>query len=234
MNVLGLIPARGGSKGIPRKNIVDVAGRSLLSYTCEAASTSQRISRVVLSTDDEEIAAVGRDWGAEVPFMRPAHLAEDTTLAVPVAQHAIDWLQQHESWLTDILVYLQPTSPLRTAQHIDEALAKLDETGADTVVSLTPIPHAHTPYKVSQIVDGRVEPFWKAPLNFNPLQRQDVPVFYARNGPAVLACRATVLAETGTFYGDHIVPYIMSPEDSIDIDTPFDLKLADFVLRGRG
>ncbi|MCI0709847.1 MAG: acylneuraminate cytidylyltransferase family protein, partial [Chloroflexi bacterium] len=116
MNILGLIPARGGSKSIPRKNIVPLAGKPLLAYTCEAALDSAMLSRVILSTDDDEIAQVGRDCGVDVPFMRPTSLAQDDTGSVSVAQHAIHWLAENDNWQTDILVLLQPTSPLRTAQ----------------------------------------------------------------------------------------------------------------------
>src|SRR5262245_16834240 len=123
MNVLGLITARGGSKGIPRKNLVPLLGRPLLAYTCEAALASTSLARVVLSTDDEEIASVGRAEGIEVPFMRPAELSRDDTPSIDVAVHAVQWLATHAGWQADALVLLQPTSPLRTAHHIDEACA---------------------------------------------------------------------------------------------------------------
>ena len=231
--ILGLITARGGSKGIPRKNVAPVAGKPLLAYTCLAAKASQRLTRVVLSTDDSEIAEVGREWGAEVPFMRPEALASDTASSVDVARHALDWLREHERWQADVVVILQPTSPLRTAQHIDEALAVMQQAGADTVVSVVRLPHHASPFKVMQLKDGCLHHFWDQPLPFDAHNRHSVPVLYARNGPAVLATRADVLLARGSFYGDHVVPYEMSEGDSVDIDTPFDLKIAAWLLAER-
>ena len=125
MNILGLITARGGSKSIPHKNIVPLNGRPLLAYTADAALHSAHITRVILSTDDEQIAQVGRACGVEVPFMRPAELATDTATSLGVAQHAIRWLADQAGWQADILVILQPTSPLRTARHLDDALSAM-------------------------------------------------------------------------------------------------------------
>ena len=233
MRILGLIPARGGSKSIPRKNVVPVAGRPLLAYTCEAARTSRRLSRVVLSTEDDEIAAVGRAEGVEVPFRRPADLARDDTPALAVAQHAARWLAEHDDWQTNVLVLLQPTSPLRQAHHIDEAVGLLLETGADTVVSVVEVPHQFSPYKVMDLKEGRLEPFWKDPLPFDRFRRQEVPVLYARNGPAVLATRTDILFEAQSFYGSHVVPYVMNEAESVDIDTPFGLERAAWLVARR-
>lgn len=233
MNILGLITARGGSKGIPRKNIVAVAGQPLLAYTCTAASASLHLSRVVLSTDDAEIAAVGQQYGAEVPFMRPAALASDTATSIEVARHALDWLAEHDGWQTDIVVILQPTSPLRTAQHIDEALATMLDQQADTVVSVMELPHHVSPFKVMKLEAGHLKPFWDQPLPFDPHNRHSVPALYARNGPAVLAARAPIVQQHGTFYGDEVVPYVMHEADSFDIDTPLDLKIVEWLLHER-
>lgn len=231
MNVLGLITARGGSKSIPRKNIAPLAGRPLLAYTADAARGCPRITRVVLSTDDEQIAQVGREYGVEVPFMRPAELATDTATSLGVARHAVEWLADQDGWQTDILVLLQPTSPLRTARHLTEALDALIAAGADTVVSVIEVPHHFSPYKLMKLQDGRLSSFWDQPLP--SVRRQDVPPLYARNGPAILATTGATLMERDTFYGDHIVPYLMNEVDSVDIDTPFDLKLAEWLIRER-
>jgi len=234
MHVLGLIPARGGSKSIPRKNIVPLAGRPLLAYTCQAALESRSISRVVISTDDEEIAQVARECGVEAPFLRPAELASDTAQSIDVALHAVDFLQESENWSTDVLVLLQPTSPLRTARHVDEAMAARKEAGAETVVSVVDVPHRYSPYSIMELSEGRLSPFWTDPLPFDRFRRQDVPVLYARNGPAVLATRSSVLREKHSFYGDLVVPYIMEEAESLDIDGPLDLELAEFLLARRG
>ena len=226
-NILGLIPARGGSKSIPRKNIIPLAGRPLLAYTCEAALGSRLLTRVVLSTDDQEIAEVGRQCGVQVPFQRPAELAQDETPSVEVANHAVRWLWDHQRWEAEIVVLLQPTSPLRQSAHIDAAVQRLWETGADTVVSVIEVPHRLSPYAIMEIQHGRLQDFWKEPTPFDRLARQNLPRLYARNGPAILACRTPVIKELGSFYGKQIVPYVMREEDSIDIDTFFDLRIAE-------
>ena len=231
MNILGLIPARGGSRSIPRKNIALLAGRPLLAYTCEAALESQHLTRVVLSTDDEATAEVGRDCGVEVPFMRPGGLARDDTPSLAVAQHAIRWLSEGEGWEADVLVLLQPTSPLRRVQHIDEALNLMLQKEADTVVSVIEVPHRFSPYSVMRLVGGYLVDFWQDPLPFDCHRRQNLPMLYARNGPAVLATRVQVVMEGASFYGQQVVPYVMAEEDSVDIDTPLDLELAAWFLR---
>jgi CMP-N-acetylneuraminic acid synthetase len=229
-NVLGLIPARGGSKSIPHKNIALLAGRPLLVYTCEAALGSRRLTRVLLSTDDEEIAQVGRDCGVEVPFLRPLELARDDTPSLPVAQHAVRWLMEHEGWAADVLVLLQPTSPLRQARHIDEALERMEQADADTVVSVVEVPHRFNPYTLMELREGRLQDFWREPLPFDRFRRQNLPVLYARNGPAVLASRVAVMFEYQSFYGQRVIPYVMGEEESVDIDTPFDLRLAEWLI----
>jgi CMP-N-acetylneuraminic acid synthetase len=232
-NVLGLIPARGGSKSIPRKNIAPLLGRPLLAYTCEAALSSTCLTRVVLSTDDEEIAQVGRDCGVEVPFTRPRMLAGNDTSSLAVAQHAIRWMSTYENFTADVLVLLQPTSPLRLATHIDEALDLLERTGADTVVSVSEVPHRFNPFSIMKLNDDSLLSFWQESVSFDRFQRQNIPRFYARNGPAILAARTSVLFQAESFYGDRIAPYVMSDEESVDIDSPFDLELAAWMLHRR-
>lgn len=229
MEILGLIPARGGSKSIPRKNIVPLAGRPLLVYTCDATLSSRTLARVILSTDDDEIAAVGLDCGVEVPFLRPPELAQDDTPALPVIQHALHWLEKHESYRPEVIVLLQPTSPLRRAEHIDEAVNLLLKTGAESVVSVVEVPHQYNPISVMKIEDGRLVPFLPGE-GTQVLHRQDKPRVYARNGPAVLATRTSIV-ERGSLYSERIIPYVMGWPESIDIDTPTDLRLAECFLR---
>jgi len=231
--LLGLITARGGSRSIPRKNIVLLAGRPLLVYTVETSLGSQKLTRVVLSTEDEEIARIGRESGAEVPFMRPNELAQDTSGSLEVAQHAVRWLEDNEGWRADAVVILQPTSPLRRSEQIDRGFEIMDETGADTVVSVVEVPHNFNPYSLMQLEDGRLTDFWKEPLDFNRYRRQEIPLFYARNGPAVLITRYKTLMEDKTFYGEHIAPLFMSWEDSHDIDTPMDFEIVEWLLKRR-
>jgi CMP-N-acetylneuraminic acid synthetase len=233
MEILALITARGGSKSIPGKNLAPLLGKPLLAYTCEAALGSQLVTRTVLSTDDEEIAAVGRACGVEVPFMRPAELARDETPSLPVVQHALHTLSQKESYRPDIIALLQPTSPLRQAHHIDEALNLLIETGADSVVSVVAVPHQFSPTSVMQIVNGRLLPFIKGE-GTRILRRQDKPQVYARNGPAILAMLHDTVAKKHSMFGDECVAYIMDKYSSVDIDTPEDLAYAEFLMKRIG
>lgn len=226
MNILGLIPARGGSRSIPGKNLVPLAGKPLLAYTCDAALRSKRLTRTILSTDDEEIARVGTACGVEVPFRRPADLARDETPMIEVVRHAVGWLADHEGYRADLVAVLQPTSPLRRAEHIDAAVDLVLETGADTVVSVVEVPHQFNPVSLMRLEEGRLIPFLDQPMI---LRRQDKPPVYARNGPAVLVVRREVIAQ-GRLYGDTVRPLEMSHADSVDIDDADDLALAEFYL----
>lgn len=229
MMFLGLIPARGGSKGIPRKNIAPCAGKPLLWYTCEAALKCTALNRVVLSTDDAEIGALGQKLGVEVPFLRPAKIAGDETPSIAVIQNIMEWLDADKSEI-DAIVLLQPTSPLRTSRNIDEACALYRESGAKTVVSVTLIPHRYHPQSLMQIKDGRVLPYQGDRIV--PQRRQDLMPLYARNGPAILICSTEVL-RGGSLYGEPTFAYVMSEEQSIDIDTLYDLKIAESLLSCR-
>ena len=232
-NVLGLIPARGGSRGIPHKNVAPLGGRPLLAYTCEAALASHGLTRVVLSSDDEGIAEVGRACGVAVPFRRPAELAGAEAPSLPVVQHAVCWLREHEGWEAGVVVVLQPTSPLRRARHIDEALECMVGSDADTVVSVVPVPHRYSPYAIMRDEDGCLRDFRESPVPFDRFRRQATPVFYARNGPAVLVAKTEGLYERQSLYGERVLPYVMSEEDSLDVDTEFDLRLAEWLLARR-
>lgn len=228
MRVVGLIPARGGSKGIPGKNLAPCAGKPLLAWTCAAALGSRRLARTILSTDSEAIAAAGRACGVEAPFLRPAALAADDTPSIDVMRHALDWLRAAGETI-DALALLQPTSPLRTAQHIDEALALFESAGADTVVSVVEVPHRFHPASVMREVDGRLEPYEGGET---VTRRQDQAGLLARNGPAVLVVSREMLA-AGRLYGGRTVGYRMAQADSIDIDTAEDLLLAESLLGAR-
>ncbi|HXG87675.1 MAG TPA: acylneuraminate cytidylyltransferase family protein [Vicinamibacterales bacterium] len=227
MKVLGIIPARGGSKGIPRKNLAPVAGRSLLAWTIDAATAARSLSRLVLSTEDHEIAEQGRMMGVEVPFLRPEGLSADDTAMLPVLVDVVDRLAAEQGFETEVVVLLQPTSPLRRATHIDEAVAKLIATGADSIVSVVAVPHQFTPTSVMREENGQLRPY---DGTASATRRQDKPALWARNGPAVLAVRAAVL-RAGSLYGADSRPMAMHERESIDIDTAFDLELADWLLR---
>ena len=188
-NVLGVIPARGGSKGIPNKNLVPLCGRPLLAYTADAVKDSARLTRTVVSTDDQRIADCATSLGLEVPFMRPSSLSGDEVPMLPVLQHAVEALEA-EGFNADIVVLLQPTSPLRRGEHIDAAVTWLERAGGDSVVSVVEVPHQFNPTSVLRIDDGLLKPFLEAPT---AMRRQDKPRVYARNGPAVVAVKASVI-----------------------------------------
>jgi CMP-N,N'-diacetyllegionaminic acid synthase len=223
-NVLGVIPARGGSKGIPNKNLVPLCGRPLLAYTADAAKASTTLTRTIVSTDDERIAACAKSLGLDV-LMRPSLLAADDTPMLPVLQHAIEAMRAG-GFTTDIVVLLQPTSPLRRAEHIDAAVVWLQRTRGDSIVSVVEVPHQFNPASVMRVDDGWLKPFLEAPT---ATRRQDKPRLYARNGPAVLAVHARVI-EGGSLYGNETWPLVMTPEESLDVDTPLDLRLVESVI----
>lgn len=228
MEILAIIPARGGSKGIPRKNIHLLANRPMLAYTAEAALKSQKLSRYVLSTEDKEIACVGRDMGIEVPFLRPGDLAQDDTPGIDVIQHVVRELVKTEGYQPDAVMILQPTSPLRTWRHIDEAIALYCNSDADSLVSIVETPHQYNPYSVMQIEGGYLNAFLDYPERNN--LRQKKPIFYARNGAAIYIVDINVLMKQNTLFGDKLIPYKMDKRSSIDIDDMLDLKIAECLL----
>ncbi|MBI5720025.1 MAG: acylneuraminate cytidylyltransferase family protein [Burkholderiales bacterium] len=214
LSVLALITARGGSKGLPGKNVRLAAGRPLLAYTADAARASRHVDRLVLSTDDEEIMRVGRETGCEVPFRRPAALAGDEATSIDVVLHALDTLPRH-----DLVLLLQPTSPLRTAADIDAACELLLRHEAPACVSLMPVPHH--PQWMFGLDDGvHLAPLLRGTVA--AARRQELPPVYALNGAIYLA-RADWLRRTRTFLSEQTVGYVMPAGRSIDIDT-----LADF------
>jgi N,N'-diacetyllegionaminate synthase len=220
--VLAVITARGGSKGIPGKNTIPLAGKPLIAWTIEAALRSRAGLRVIVSTDDEEIARVARERGAEVPFLRPSELAGDASPHIPVLTHAVNWVESHEKYRPDWVLLLQPTSPMRTADDIDAALRLAEEKQADSVIGVAPAKH---PCFLMQLTsDGRLEDYMPRPEGYLPRQR--VPPVYAANG-AIYLVRRDVLLEKETLYTDRTFAYLMPPERSLDIDTPAELRVAE-------
>ena len=228
MKVLGGITARGGSKGIPRKNVKILHGKPLIAYTIEAAKESGIFDRVILSTDDAEIAEVGKKYGAEVPFMRPVELAEDTTPTLPVLVHAIQWLKDNEKYEPDAVAILQPTAPLRRAEHLRAAYALFEKSRADSVVSVSEVPGHHNPHWQFTIdTDMRAKIFTGEVFADIIKRRQDLPKTYTRNG-AIYLCKTSLLfADTPSFYGNDVRTYVMDEVGSINIDTPEDFARAE-------
>ena len=230
MDILGVIPARGGSKGIRRKNLAPLGGRPLIAHTCDAARGSRGLTRVVVSTDDQEIAATAAALGVDVPFLRPAALAADETPMLDVLLDLLSTLEQRERYRPDVLVLLQPTSPFRRAEHIDAAVDLLVASGADSVVSVIQVPHQFTPTSLMRLEGDRLVPAGESQA---PPRRQDKPVLYARNGPAVLAVRSEVILRQHALYGRDTRAFIMSRAESVDIDEGFDLQIAELLWAAR-
>ena len=197
MKTLGIVTARGGSKGIPGKNLAEVGGKSLLAYTAEIALAS-RLERVVLSTDCETIAAAGRELGLEVPFLRPEHLAQDNTPTIPVLQHVVEQLEQDQRY--DAVFTLQPTNPLRIVSDIDGAIDLLDETKSDSVISFSDIGERHPARMKTINADGLVvDPSFAE--QFEGQRRQDLEPYFLRDGCVYLP-RRDVLMEQGSLKGE--------------------------------
>lgn len=232
LKVLALIPARGGSKGVPKKNIHPLAGIPLIAHSILVAKESPSIDRVIVSTDDQEIAAIARTYGAEAPFMRPSEIAEDLTPDYPVFEHALRWLGEKENYRPDIVVHLRPTGPLRTPRQIDESIELLAaHPDADSVRSV----HEpdKTPHKMWRIEGAFMVPFLRdtgISEHYNT-PRQLLPKVYATNANIGVMWYRT-LAEKKSIIGDVVLPYIVT-EPQVDIDTEFDFEVAELVLRKR-
>jgi CMP-N,N'-diacetyllegionaminic acid synthase len=206
-----------------------LAGRPLIDYTARAARESSVLDRIILSTDSNEIAEAGRRSGLEVPFMRPASLAEDDTPMLPVVRHAIDTLSAG-GWTPDVIVLLQPTSPLRRPSHVRDAVTMLRETKADSVVTVVELPRHLSPDYVMRIDDGVLRPF--LPDGARLTRRQDARAAYSRDG-TVYACWRATLDRWGTIYGERCQPLIVNAADSLSIDTPDDWAEAERRLAER-
>jgi N-acylneuraminate cytidylyltransferase/CMP-N,N'-diacetyllegionaminic acid synthase len=233
MNVLAVIPARGGSKSIPRKNLAEVEGRPLISFVIEAATNAARVDRVVVSTEDDEIARVARDWGAEVPFRRPGALATDDVSIIPVVQHAMQEMDQ-TGFRSDTVVSLQPTSPFLEGEDLDRAVLKLEETRADSVVSVLPIAHEH-PFWVKGLEGDRVVPFNEY-TNESYLQRQDLPPAYIYDGGIFARKRSLLEDWSGHDFGlgEDIRAIVLGGWKSVHVDDEHHLELVRVMMKRKG
>lgn len=223
---LGIITARGGSKGVPRKNIKDLAGKPLIVYTIEAAKGSKHLTRCIVSTDDEEIAAVAKQSGGDIPFMRLAELAQDDSTSIAVAQHTITWLKDNQGENYDYIMILQPTSPLRTAADIDACIQKIVDTGADSVISVKELVDFSLK-KFKKIVDDQILPYVEDE-GITPLPRHKLEKIYKRNASIFLT--KTELVMRGDLFGQVSRPYLMPEERSVDINSLVDFDLAEFFM----
>ena len=227
--ILAVIPARGGSKGVSRKNIRPVCGKPLIAYTIETALAARHLfHRVIVSTDDEEIADVARQHGADVPFMRPDDLAGDRVAMLPVLQHAVRFVEEQDDVVLDWVCLLQPTDPLRAVADIEEAIRLGQAGGCDSVISVVQVFAVH-PMLMKRIEGGSLEPYCIEEKEGTRRQDYDPPA-YMRNG-AIYLTRRDVLMEHGSVWGETIRPYIMPPERSVGVDSELDLKLVELLIQ---
>lgn len=226
MKVLAIIPARGGSKGVPGKNIKNLGNKPLLAYTIDAANQSKLLTKVILSTDDNNIIACAKNYNVEIPFVRPEHLATDTAKSIDVAQHAIEFLEKKGQYF-DAVCLLQVTSPFRESGMIDKAIKKFKDTGADALISVLPVPHEYNPhwtFKESEngllkIATGESEIISR---------RQELPMAYHRDGSIYIT--KTEYIKKGTFYGESLTYIESNPNFHVNIDTLQDWEKAEKMI----
>ncbi|MGB9979490.1 cytidylyltransferase domain-containing protein [Methanobacterium sp.] len=224
MNILAIIPARGGSKGVPRKNIKKIAGKPLIAYTIESAVESKHIDKVIVSTEDQEIAHISKEYGAEI-IKRPEKLALDNSSTIDAIFHCLNYLKI-EKYMPDIVVLLQPTSPLRTTENIDESIEFFCKKDCESVISVCEF--EHSPYWSLKIENHYLKPNFGD--KYFKMRRQDLPTLYLPNG-AIFISNPQNLMNYESFYSKKIMPYLMSPENSIDIDSELDFKIAETILK---
>jgi len=238
LKIIAVMLARGGSKGIPGKNIKNLAGKPLIAWTGDEAQKSKYIQRTILSTDYEDIAKVGKEHGLEVPFIRPSELAEDMTPDPPTIEHAIKWLEEKEGYIPDIIVHLRPTGPLVTAKELDEAIKLLiDNPEADSVRSVQEPPKP--PFKMWTVDEEYMTPFIKEVKgsdgniikDAHTAPRQLLPKVYQTTAD-IGVLRPSTLLEKKSVIGDKVLPYHLDRE-TIDIDTPIDFEIARMMLEKR-
>ena len=228
MNILAVIPARGDSKSIPRKNIVKVNGKPLISYTISAALEVDCLTDIVVSTEDPEIAEISKKLGAQVPFIRPLSLASDDSQSFPVIEHALHFMEKVRGFKYDAILMLQPTSPLRTSKHINDSIDLFNSEKCDSVVSIASVGGNHPlrmkRFEGNKLVNYIDQGFW----DMRP--RQILPDVYIRNG-AIYLIRRDVIIEQSQLIGTMCLGYVMSDIQSVNIDTPIDLMVAELLLK---
>jgi CMP-N-acetylneuraminic acid synthetase len=223
---LVVIPARGGSQGIPRKNLAPLAGLPLIAHTIRAALGASAVTRVLVSTDDAEIAEAARAHGAETPFLRPAEISGGAVHAVAAPLHALEWLRTHEGYTPERIVMLLPTSPLRRAEDVQGAIELFEKSSAPAVISVVEM-DKQLPHLRRVRADGVLEPL--VPLATANVQRQDLEPLFALNG-SIYVSTPSALISGGTFHLPAAIAFPMLPRFSVDINSPADLMLAEFYL----
>ncbi len=230
-NVLGIVLARGGSKGVPRKNIMPIGGKPMLAYTIEEGLKSSHISSLVLSTDDEEIAEVGRAYGAQVPFTRPPELSSDTATSKACLIHAVDFMEKQEGIVYDYIIELMVTNPLKTVVDIDAVMEKIISTKADSVIGVMKL-EDHHPIRIKKIVDDKIVDFCLPEPN--GARRQDLkPDAYIRNGSIYAMTRDELMVNNRRYGAENSRPYIFPPERSVNVDSMADALMAEYWVTKR-
>lgn len=230
LKCLAIIPARGGSKGIPHKNIYELYEKPLIAWTIEVALACPSLERIIVSTDDLTIADIAKQYGAEIPFIRPDELAQDDVPDFPVSHYALNWLDHNEHYCPDIVVWLRPTSPLRSVQDIESAIQLLIKSEADCVRSVCPV--EHHPYWMKRLNGNRLIPLIEDIDESKYYQRQLLPPVYRLNGAVDVVWRKTVM-DKGFMYGGDMRGYVMPAERSVDLDSELDFALAELLLQRR-
>jgi CMP-N-acetylneuraminic acid synthetase len=233
VRALGVIPARGGSKSVPRKNLRLLLGRPLIAWSIESAMAAKRLDRVIVSTEDWEIAEVARRYGADVPFLRPAELAADDTSDLPVFQHALRALREAEGYMPDAVVHLRPTQPLRTAEEIDVAVELWAQSGADCVKSVRPV--TEHPFKMYRLAGDRLVPYFETEERRRrgpDVPRQSLEALYLSSGVVDVIRREVI--EQGSTEGQRVVPYFTDPARYVNLDAPRDFEIAEALIRALG
>jgi len=228
-DIIVIIPARGGSKEIPKKNIRNFCCKPLITWTIEQAQNCKFFDKLIVSTDDNQIAKISKDYGAEVPFLRPKELATDNSSTIDTIIHTINFME-NQSYHPEVVVLLQPTSPLRTSEDIETALRLFidHKKNCSSVISVTE--YDHSPYWSLKIENEYLKPNFGE--KFLKMRRQDLPQLYMPNGSIYISSTEDLRKFNG-FFGDKIIPYIMPKERSVDIDTTLDFKLAELLLGER-
>ena len=226
--IIAIIPARGGSKGLPKKNIKELDGKPLIAYTIEVAEQSRIFDRIIVSTDDKEIAEVAKKYGAEVPFIRPAELATDSADAMDVVIHALKWFKNKGEDF-DYVMKLQPTSPLRTEQDIINSMDLIIQKDGDSIISVSECEH-HPFWSNTLGLDLKMNHFINKEIRKK--KRQKLPIYYRLNG-AIFLSKTDKLITTKEWYGENSYGYIMDSKRAIDIDSEFDFDIATFLIKKR-
>jgi len=227
--ILGVIPARGGSKGIKNKNIRLLNGKPLIYYTISAGKKSKFLTDLIVSTDNQKIKEISENYGAKVPFIRPKELANDKALAIPTIQHAVKAYEDLIKDIFDYIIMLQPTAPLRSTEDIDNSLIELISKNADSIISVVNVRNNH-PFKMKLINKGYLFDFIETEIENPP--RQNLPPVYMVNG-AIYATKRDVLMDGNSFKGDHCLPFIMPFQRSVNIDEKTDIVLAEYLMKNK-